>query len=77
MDDKKRKIESDELAAARKKTGSGWTGKPADMERLAAGIEKLEENDLLPVVKMILENQTPDMYVKSDVDGLFPLVSMS
>lgn len=40
------------------------------MERLAAGIEKLEENDLLPVVKLILENQTPDMYVKSDVDGL-------
>jgi transcription initiation factor TFIID/TFIIF subunit len=62
--------------AARKKTGSGWTGKPADMERLAAGIEKLEENDLLPVVKMILENQTPDMYVKSDVDGLPPRVSL-
>jgi len=40
------------------------------MERLAAGIEKLAENDLLPIVKMILENQTPDMYVKSDVDGL-------
>ena len=42
------------------------------MERLAAGIEKLAENDLLPIVKMILENQTPDMYVKSDVDGLLP-----
>lgn len=69
VDDKKRKLESDDLAA-RKKASSGWTGKPADMERLAAGIEKLEENDLLPVVKLILDNQTPDMYVKSDVDGL-------
>jgi transcription initiation factor TFIID/TFIIF subunit len=69
FDDKKRKAESDD-SASRKKAGSGWTGKPADMERLAAGIEKLEENDLLPVVKLILENQTPDMYVKSDVDGI-------
>jgi transcription initiation factor TFIID/TFIIF subunit len=56
--------------AARKKTSSGWTGKPSDMERLAAGIEQLEEKDLLPVVKVILENQTPEMYVKSDVDGI-------
>ena len=71
FDDKKRKLESDDISA-RKKSGLGWTGKPADMERLAAGIEKLAENDLLPIVKMILENQTPDMYVKSDVDGLLP-----
>jgi len=38
------------------------------MEKLAAAIEKLEETDLVPVVKMILENQTPEMYVKSDVE---------
>ena len=37
------------------------------MERLAAAIEQLEESDLIPVVKMILENQTPEMYIKSNV----------
>jgi transcription initiation factor TFIID/TFIIF subunit len=41
------------------------------MERLAAGIEQLAESDLLPVVKLIWENHTPDMYVKSDVDGIY------
>jgi len=45
------------------------------MERLASGIEQLAENDLLPVVRLILENQTPEMYVKSDVDGTFPLLN--
>ena len=62
-------MDSDDIGGARKKSHSGWTGKPSDMERLAAGIEKLEENDLLPVVKMILDNQTAEMYVKTDVDG--------
>lgn len=68
FDDRKRKLEADDMQS-RKKANSGWTGKPTDMERLAAGIEQLEENDLLPVVKLILDNQTPEMYVKSDVDG--------
>jgi transcription initiation factor TFIID/TFIIF subunit len=71
FEEKKRKLDSDD-SGARKKSSSGWTGKPSDMERLAAGIEQLEENDLLPIVKLILENQTPDMYVKSDVDGIYP-----
>jgi transcription initiation factor TFIID/TFIIF subunit len=69
FDDRKRKLEADDTTA-RKKTSTGWTGKPSDMERLAAGIENLEENDLLPVVKLVLDNQTPEMYVKSDVDGI-------
>jgi transcription initiation factor TFIID/TFIIF subunit len=69
FEEKKRKLDSED-SGGRKKSSSGWTGKPSDMERLAAGIEQLEENDLLPIVKLILENQTPDMYVKSDVDGI-------
>jgi transcription initiation factor TFIID/TFIIF subunit len=71
-DDKKRKFESEDLAARKKASsslGGGWTGKPTDMERLAAGIEKLEENDLLPIIKTILDNQTPEMYVQCNVDG--------
>jgi transcription initiation factor TFIID/TFIIF subunit len=70
VDDKKRKAEAEDMGA-RKKTVSGWTGKPADMERLAAAIEQLEENDLLPVVRIIMDNQTPDMYVKSSVEGTY------
>ena len=69
LDDKKRKLDGDE-PTQRKKPGSGWTGKPGDMERLAAAIEQLSEPDLLPVVKIIWENQTPEMYVKSNVDGM-------
>jgi hypothetical protein len=46
------------------------------MERLAAGIERLEENDLLPIIKTILDNQTSDMYIKTNVDGtLHPKLS--
>ena len=68
VDEKKRKLEADDTGS-RKKTTTGWTGKPTDMERLAAGIEQLQEIDLLPIIKIILDNQTADMYVKSDVDG--------
>ena len=68
FDDKKRKSDSEDLGARKKTSTSVWTGKPHDMEKLAAAIEKLEETDLVPVVKMILENQTPEMYVKSDVE---------
>jgi len=72
IDEKKRKLDSEDLGA-RKKTGSGgWTGKPTDMERLAAGIEQLEENDLLPIIKTILDNQTSEMYIKTNVDGTSP-----
>ena len=71
FDEKKRKLDADDLGA-RKKTISGWTGKPQDMERLAAAIEKLEEPDLLPVVKMILENRTPEMYIQTNVEGYYP-----
>jgi transcription initiation factor IIF auxiliary subunit len=73
FDDKKRKLDSEDLAARKKISISAWTGKPHDMEKLAAAIEKLEETDLLPVVKMILENQTAEMYVKSDVERTNPL----
>ena len=72
LDDKKRK--ADEDLGARKKTGgpTAFTGKPSDMERLAAAIERLQESDLLPVVRIVLDNQTPEMYVKSDVERTSP-----
>ncbi|KAK9447102.1 yeats family-domain-containing protein [Limtongia smithiae] len=39
-----------------------------DMEKLAEGLEKLGEDDLLQVVQMVTENRTPEMYIKNDVE---------
>ncbi|KAK9249131.1 yeats family-domain-containing protein [Lipomyces tetrasporus] len=39
-----------------------------DVERLAEGLEKLGQDDILQVVQMVTENRTPDMYVKNDVE---------
>lgn len=39
-----------------------------DLERLALGLEKLGEDDLLVIVQMITDNKTPEMYVKNDVE---------
>lgn len=71
LDEKKRKSEADD-SGLRKKVAGGWSGKPADMERLATGIEQLAEDDLFFVVKLILDNQTQDTYVQSNVDGTLP-----
>ncbi|KTW29706.1 hypothetical protein T552_04094 [Pneumocystis carinii B80] len=46
----------------------GKFSKPVDMDRLADGLQKLEEDDLLQVVKMVNDNKTPEMYVKNDVE---------
>jgi transcription initiation factor IIF auxiliary subunit len=51
--------------------GKDWTGKPSDMDRLAQGLQKLQEDDLLQVVRIVTEHKTPEMYVKNDVDGNF------
>ncbi|WBW72228.1 TFIID, TFIIF, Ino80, SWI/SNF, and NuA4 complex YEATS family subunit Tfg3 [Schizosaccharomyces osmophilus] len=60
----KRKPEVD-AGAAKKKTKA----KPVDMEKLADGLQKLQEDDLLQVVQMVNENKTPDMYVRNDIEG--------
>lgn len=39
-----------------------------DLERLAQGLEKLSEDDLLVIVQMVTDNKTPEMYVKNDVE---------
>jgi transcription initiation factor TFIID/TFIIF subunit len=42
------------------------------MDRLAAGLQKLQEDDLLQLVRIVQENKTPDMYVKNDLEGDLP-----
>lgn len=39
-----------------------------DMEKLAEGLVKLQEDDLLHVVQMIHDNKTEDTYTKNDID---------
>lgn len=40
-----------------------------DLEKLAQGLEKLSEEDVLGIVQMVVDNKTADMYVKNDADA--------
>jgi transcription initiation factor IIF auxiliary subunit len=39
------------------------------MEKLADGLQKLNEDDLLEVVTMIHDSKAPDTWMKNDVDS--------
>lgn len=43
--------------------------KIVDMEKLADGLQKLGEEDLLHVVTMVHDNKTSDTYTKNDVES--------
>jgi len=73
---KKRKLDTtaDDTRQTKKSTvaaakGKDWNGKPSEMDRLAQGLQKLQEDDLLQIVKIVNEHKTPEMYVKNDLDG--------
>jgi transcription initiation factor TFIID/TFIIF subunit len=38
------------------------------MDKLAEGLQKLGEDDLLQVVQMVHDNKTADSYTKNDVE---------
>lgn len=40
------------------------------MDKLADGLQKLNEDDLLQVVQMVHDNKTPDSYTKNDVESM-------
>jgi len=44
-------------------------GKKVDMEKLADGLQKLQEEDLLHVIQLIHDNKTTDTYTTNDVDA--------
>jgi len=60
---------------ARKKTDAEKKRKRAagaiDMEKLADGLVKLNEDDLLHVVQMIHDNKSEDTYTKNDIERMF------
>lgn len=41
------------------------------MDKLADGLQKLGEDDLLQVVQMVHDNKAPDSYTKNDVERMF------
>lgn len=49
------------------------------MEKLAEGLQKLGEDDLLQVVQMVQDHKAPDSYTKNDSESKFssPAVSSS
>lgn len=70
-DDNKRKNES-ELAAKLKKLKSGngnATRGLVDLEKLANGLTKLSEDDLIVIVQMVTDNRTLEMNIKNDVNN--------
>jgi transcription initiation factor IIF auxiliary subunit len=44
-----------------------------DMDKLADGLQKLNEDDLLQVVQMVHDNKSADSYTVNDVERKSPL----
>lgn len=54
---------------------ANFVGLQVDMDKLADGLQKLGEDDLLQVVQMVHDNKAPDSYTVNDVERtslLFP-----
>jgi len=43
-------------------------GKAVDMDKLADGLQKLNEDDLLQVVQMVHDNKSEDSWMRNDVE---------
>jgi len=62
-------VPGEDANGGRKKADGGKKKKTAvDMDKLAEGLVKLQEDDLLQVVQMIHDNKSEDTYTKNDVD---------
>jgi transcription initiation factor IIF auxiliary subunit len=56
-------------AADNKKRGR--KEKNVDMEKLADGLQKLTEDDLLNVVQLVHDHKSAETYTKNDVESMF------
>ena len=59
------KKRSEESAKKKKRPDKG-----IDMDKLADGLQRLGEDDLLQVVQMVHDNKTQDSYTKNDVESM-------
>ena len=62
---KKRQSEIGASGVPKKKKGDG---KGVDMDKLAEGLQKLGEDDLLQVVQMVHDNKNEDSWMRNDVE---------
>ena len=65
-----KKRQSEVGGAPKKKKGGD--GKGVDMDLLADGLQKLEEDDLLQVVQMVHDNKSEDSWMRNDVERKSP-----
>lgn len=42
--------------------------RPVDIDRLADGLQQLQEDDLLQIVQLVNDQKTEDMYVRNDLE---------
>ncbi|PYI11116.1 putative Ran-specific GTPase-activating protein 1 [Aspergillus sclerotiicarbonarius CBS 121057] len=69
-------VPGDENGVKSKRSAAGEEGskkkkrteKSVDMDKLADGLQRLGEDDLLQVVQMVHDNKAPDSYTKNDVE---------
>ncbi len=72
-------VPGDDVNGARKKGGADDAKKrkrtaQVDMDKLADGLVKLSEDDLLQVVQMIHDNKSEETYTKNDIESKFNLL---
>ncbi|KAK8441497.1 transcription factor TFIIF complex subunit Tfg3 [Candidozyma auris] len=72
VDDSKRKNDGDLASKSKKLKGASngaATKGSVDLEKLANGLTKLSEDDLIVIVQMVTDNRTNEMNIKNDVDN--------
>jgi transcription initiation factor TFIID/TFIIF subunit len=62
---KKRQSEAGAASTQKKKKGDS---KAVDMDKLAEGLQKLGEDDLLQVVQMVHDNKSEDSWMRNDAE---------
>lgn len=63
----KRRAEDDDASKLKKKS-KVLEKSSVDLERLAAGLQRLKEDDLIRVLQMVTDNKTSDMAINNNVD---------
>ena len=67
------KKRASEIGAGGQKKKKGGDGKSVDMDKLAEGLQKLGEDDLLQVVQMVHDNKSEDSWMRNDVERKWAL----
>jgi transcription initiation factor IIF auxiliary subunit len=63
-------MENGARKAAVDKKQRGRKEKNVDMEKLADGLQKLSEDDLLAVVQLVHDHKSAETYTKNDVESM-------